>query len=69
MQLHASIASVTLTLALASASPHQIAKQGSERETSMDNRITIRIGDKAFASTLSDFRSVAYASGAEELVR
>jgi hypothetical protein len=54
MVLHASIASVVLTLTLAFASSYQAAKQGSERERSMDNRITVRIGSKAFAATLAD---------------
>lgn len=59
MVLHASIASVILTLALASVSPYQPARQGSERDKSMGNKIAIRIGDKAFAATLSDNATAA----------
>ena len=59
MVLHASIASVVLTLMLAFASPYQTARHGSERERSMDNRITVRIGHKAFAATLADNATAA----------
>ena len=58
MALHASIASV-LTLTLAFASSYQAAKQGSERDRSMVNRITVKIGNKAFAATLADNATAA----------
>jgi hypothetical protein len=60
MVLQASIASVILTVTLAAASLYPGARQGSERDKSMDNKITIRIGDgKAFAATLSDNATAA----------
>jgi hypothetical protein len=59
MVLHASIASVIVTLALASASPYPPARQGSESDKSMRNKITITVGDKAFAATLSDNATAA----------
>jgi hypothetical protein len=59
MALHASIASVILTLTLAFASSYQAAKQGSGRDRSMDNRITVKIGNKAFAATLADNATAA----------
>lgn len=52
--LHASLASVILTVALAAGVRHPPAGQRSEPDKSMRNRITVRIGDKAFAATLSD---------------
>lgn len=42
-----------LTLALA-ASTDQAASEASERDKTMDNELTIRIGYEAFAPTLSD---------------
>lgn len=59
MVLHASIASVIVTLALASASPYPPVRQSSASDKSMRNKITIRIGDKAFAATLSDNATAA----------
>ena len=59
MVLNASIASVILTLALASGSPHHAAGQDSKRDRSMGDKITIRIGDKAFTATLSDSATAA----------
>jgi hypothetical protein len=59
MVLHASIASIVLTLALASAAPYAPSGQGAERDRSMRNKITIRIGDKAFTATLSDNATAA----------
>jgi hypothetical protein len=58
MVLQASIASVIVTLALA-ASPYPENRQGTTSTKSMDNRITIRVGDKAFAATLSDNSTAA----------
>jgi hypothetical protein len=54
MTLNSSIASVILTAALASAAPYAPGGQGSQGDKTMDNRITIRIGQKTFAATLSD---------------
>jgi hypothetical protein len=54
-----SIASVVLKLVLASASLYSPARQGFERDKSMDNKITIRIGSKAFLATLSDNATAA----------
>ena len=54
MPYSASIASLTLALALACASPCSLAAQPVESEQSMDNKISIRIGDKVFPATLSD---------------
>jgi hypothetical protein len=54
MTLHASLASVILTVALASATPYAPAGQMFQGDRTMGNRITIRIGQKAFAATLSD---------------
>ncbi len=51
------MASVMLTLALAV--PSQPARPGAEREASMDNSITIRVGDKAFVATLADNATAA----------
>ena len=58
MMLYPSIASVILTVALASATPYTGAR-GSQGDKTMDNRITIRIGQKAFAATLSDNATAA----------
>jgi hypothetical protein len=55
----ASIASVVLTLVLASTSVLPPARQVSERDTSMDTKITIRIGSKSFLATLSDNATAA----------
>src|SRR5688572_20809794 len=52
MTLNPSIASVILTAALASAAPSAPGGQESQGDKTMDNRITIRIGQKAFAATL-----------------
>ena len=46
------------TLALASASPCPLSAQRGEGDTFMSNRITIRIGDRVFAATLSDNATV-----------
>jgi hypothetical protein len=51
---NASVISLVFTLALAFASPFELIEQDSPRGKSMGNQITIRIGDKAFAATLSD---------------
>lgn len=60
MMLHASIPSVILmTVALAAAEPYAPGGQGSERSKSMQNKITIRIGETAFAATLSDNATAA----------
>jgi hypothetical protein len=57
--LHASISSVIVTLALAAASPYPQAGQGTNSGKSMDSRITIKVGDNAFAATLSDNATAA----------
>src|SRR5690349_18245218 len=54
MVLHVSLASVILTVALAVGVRHSPVGERSEPDKSMRNRITVRIGDKAFAATLSD---------------
>jgi hypothetical protein len=54
MVLHASLASVILTVALAAGVRPTPAGRGLSRINPMRNRITVRIGDKAFAATLSD---------------
>jgi hypothetical protein len=54
MTLNPSIASVILTVALASATPYAPVGQGAQGDKTMGNRITIRIGQKAFGATLSD---------------
>lgn len=59
MMLHASIASVVLTVTLASASQYQAGREGSGRDKSTDNRITVRIGNTAFAATLTDNATAA----------
>jgi hypothetical protein len=59
MVLNASIASVVVTLALAAASPYSLARQDAETDKSMRNKITIRIGDKSFAATLSENATAA----------
>jgi hypothetical protein len=51
---NASVISLVFTLALAFAGPFELTEQDSPRGKSMGNKITIRIGDKAFAATLSD---------------
>jgi hypothetical protein len=59
MMLHASVASVIVTLALAAASPYSLGRQRAETAKSLRSRITIRIGDTSFAATLSDNSSAA----------
>jgi hypothetical protein len=54
MTLDSSIAWVILTAALVSATTHALGGQVSQRDNTMDNTITIRIGQRAFAATLSD---------------
>ena len=54
-----SIASLIFTLALACAWPYSLAALRGERRQSMSNEITIRIGDKVFAATLSDNATAA----------
>jgi hypothetical protein len=53
------MSSVIVTLALAAASPYPLGRQGTNSGKSMDDRITIRVGDKAFAATLSDNATAA----------
>lgn len=48
-----------LTLAFAVALPGQAASPASQRDETMDNKITIRIGDKAFAATLANNATAA----------
>ena len=49
---------LVFTLELACASPCQLSAQRGESDTVMCNRITIRIGDRVFAATLSDNATV-----------
>jgi len=51
---NASIASLVLTLAVPFAGPYPRPKQDFQGDESMRQRIIIRVGDKAFAATLSD---------------
>ena len=59
MARYTSIASLIFTLALACAWPCSLAAQPDESRQSMSNTITIRIGDKVFAATLSDNATAA----------
>lgn len=54
-----SIASTILTVSLASAMADAPGGQGSQSDRTMGNRITIRVGHKAFAATLSDNATAA----------
>jgi hypothetical protein len=54
-----SIASLIFTLALTCAWPCSLAAQPGESRQSMSNTITVRIGDKVFAATLSDNATAA----------
>src|SRR4051795_11693273 len=54
-----SVTSLVVTLALAFAGSYPLAKQNSQGYKSMGQKITIRIGDKAFAATLSDSPTAA----------
>jgi len=54
MAQYVSIASLIFTLALACAWPCSVAAQPGESKQSMGNKITITIGEKVFAATLSD---------------
>ena len=49
---------LVFTLALACASPYPLSAQRGNSDTFMSNRITIRIGDRVFAATLSDNSTV-----------
>ena len=59
MARYTSIASLIFTLALACAWPCSLAAQPGESRQSMGDTITIRIGDKVFAATLSDNATAA----------
>jgi hypothetical protein len=59
MVLHASLASVVLAVTLAAGAGSTQTGQRSEPDTSMRNKITIRIGDKTFAATLADNATAA----------
>jgi hypothetical protein len=50
--------SLVFILALACASPCPLSAQRGDSDTFMSNRITIRIGDRVFAATLSDNSTV-----------
>ena len=54
MVQYASIASLTFALALACAWPCCLVAQPVEREQSMSNKISIRIGNEVFVATLAD---------------
>src|SRR3954454_22542141 len=56
---NASVSSLVVTLALTFAGSYPLAKQDSQRYKSMGQQITIRIGNKAFAATLSDSPTAA----------
>jgi len=56
---NASVISLVFTLALAVAGRLELKEQDSPRGTSMGSKITIGIGDKAFAATLSDSPTAA----------
>lgn len=53
MASYISIASLIFTLVLGCVGPCSLAAQPGERRQAMSNTITIRIGDKVFAATLS----------------
>ena len=55
---HAFVTSLVFTLAFACASPCPLSAQRAESDTFMSNQITIRIGDRVFAGTLSDNATV-----------
>ena len=59
MARYTSIVSLIFTLALACAWPCSLAAQPDESRQSMSNTITVRIGDKVFAATLSDNATAA----------
>jgi hypothetical protein len=59
MAQYISIASLIFTLALACAWPCSLAAQPGESKQSMADKITLRIGDKVFAATLSDNATAA----------
>src|SRR4051812_9267351 len=54
-----SVTSLVVTLALAFAGSYPLAKHESQGYKSMGQQITIRIGDTAFAATLSDSPTAA----------
>jgi hypothetical protein len=57
---NASVDALVVTLALAfTTGPYPLAKHDSQSDKSMAQQITIRIGDKAFAATLSDTPTAA----------
>jgi len=57
---NASVDALVVTLALAfSTGPYSLAKHDAQSDKSMAQQITIRIGDKAFAATLSDTPTAA----------
>ena len=58
MVQHAFYFVLVFTLELACASPCPLSAQRRESDTFMSNRITIRIGDRVFAATLSDDSTV-----------
>jgi hypothetical protein len=59
MARYTSIASLIFTLALACTWPCSLAAQPDESRQSISNTVTIRIGDKVFAATLSDNATAA----------
>lgn len=54
MVYYTAVASIIVTLALASTGSRPQAAQRAVSDSSMSNKITIRIADKVFAATLSD---------------
>jgi hypothetical protein len=57
MTLSAALAAIVMTLVLAW--PFQAARPAAEREASMDNTITVKVGDRAFVATLADTPTAA----------
>jgi hypothetical protein len=53
-QVHASVVSLILTVALASTWPYPLSAQGAASDTAMSNKITIRVGNNAYDATLAD---------------
>jgi hypothetical protein len=51
---YGAVATLIFTLVSASSWPNALPAQGAERNKSMSNNITIRIGDQAFSATLSE---------------